>query len=88
MTDYFCFYLQNRQVQTGQTGGQLYSYTSLFSVPWSNIQGKPCAEPLFVLHPKSRYFMLGTLTEGDRLSTVDLHIKVACFVTMLILFTV
>jgi hypothetical protein len=28
-TDNFCFYLQ-----TGQTGGQLYSDTSPFSVPW------------------------------------------------------
>jgi len=26
--------LQNRQIQTGQTGGQLYSDTSLFSIPW------------------------------------------------------
>jgi hypothetical protein len=32
-TDYFCFYLENRQIQTGQTGGQWYSDTSLFSIP-------------------------------------------------------
>ena len=32
-TDNFCFYLQNRLIQTGQTGGQQYSDTSLFSVP-------------------------------------------------------
>ena len=32
-TDNFCFYLQNRLIQTGQTGGQLYSDTSPFSVP-------------------------------------------------------
>jgi hypothetical protein len=31
--DNFCFYLQNRLIQTGQTG-QLYSDTSPFSVPW------------------------------------------------------
>jgi hypothetical protein len=30
----FVFYLQNRFIQTGQTGGQLYSDTSPFSVPW------------------------------------------------------
>jgi hypothetical protein len=28
MTDNFCFYLQNRLIQTSQTGGQLYSDTS------------------------------------------------------------
>jgi hypothetical protein len=33
-TDNFCFYLQNRLIQTVQTGGQLYNDTSPFSVPW------------------------------------------------------
>jgi len=33
-TDNFCFYLQNRQNQTSQTGGHLYSDTSPFSIPW------------------------------------------------------
>jgi hypothetical protein len=33
-TDNFCFYLQNRQIQTSQKGGQQYSYTSPFSIPW------------------------------------------------------
>ncbi len=33
-TDNFCFYLQNRLIQTGQTGGQWYSDTSPFSIPW------------------------------------------------------
>ncbi len=32
--DNFCFYLQNRLIQTSQTGGQQYSDTSPFSVPW------------------------------------------------------
>jgi hypothetical protein len=36
-TDHFCLYLQNRLIQTGQTGGQLYSDTSPFSVPWSRV---------------------------------------------------
>jgi hypothetical protein len=31
-TDNFCYYLQHRLIQTGQTGGQLYSYTSPFRV--------------------------------------------------------
>jgi len=32
-TDNFCFYLQNRLIQTSQTGGQQYSATSPFSIP-------------------------------------------------------
>ncbi len=31
-TDNFAFYLQNRQIQTSQTGGQLYIDTSPFSI--------------------------------------------------------
>jgi hypothetical protein len=33
-TDNFCFYLQNRPILTGQTGGQQYSDTSPFNIPW------------------------------------------------------
>jgi hypothetical protein len=33
-TDYCCFYLQNRLIQTSQTVGQWYSDTSPFSFPW------------------------------------------------------
>jgi hypothetical protein len=36
IADNFSFYLQNRLIQTGQTGGQLYNDISLFSVPWMN----------------------------------------------------
>ncbi len=32
-TDNFCFYLQNRLIQTSQTGGQRYSDTSPLSIP-------------------------------------------------------
>ena len=32
--DNFWFYLQNRLVQTSQTGGQWYRDTSPFSIPW------------------------------------------------------
>jgi hypothetical protein len=32
-TDSFCFYFQNRLIQTSQTGGQLYSDTPPFSIP-------------------------------------------------------
>ncbi len=38
-TDNFCFYLQNRLIQTSQTGGQWYSDTSPFSIPWFNKPG-------------------------------------------------
>ncbi len=37
-TDNVCFYLQNRLIQTSQTGGQWYSDTSPFSIPWFNIE--------------------------------------------------
>ncbi len=33
-TDNFCFYLQNRLIQTSQTGGQQYSDASPLSIPW------------------------------------------------------
>jgi hypothetical protein len=33
-TDAFCFYLQKRLIQTGQTGGQLYSDTPPATIPW------------------------------------------------------
>jgi hypothetical protein len=33
-TDNFCFYLQNSRIQTSQKGGQQYSDTSPFSIPW------------------------------------------------------
>ncbi len=32
----FCFYWQNRLIETGQTGGQWYSDTSTFSIRWLN----------------------------------------------------
>ena len=37
-TDNFCFYLQNSLIQTSQTGGQSYSDTSSFSIPWTYIE--------------------------------------------------
>ncbi len=35
--DNFCFHLQNILIQTSQTGGQWYSETSPFSIPWSKV---------------------------------------------------
>jgi hypothetical protein len=37
-TDNICFYLQNRLIQTSQTGGQQYSDISPFSIPWFAIK--------------------------------------------------
>jgi hypothetical protein len=36
-SDNFCFYLQNRLIQTSQTGGQWYSDTSPFSILWLGV---------------------------------------------------
>jgi hypothetical protein len=36
-TDDFSFYVQNRLIQTGQTGGIWYSDTSPFSIPWIQV---------------------------------------------------
>ncbi len=41
-SDNFCFYLPNRQIQTSQTGGQWYSDTFPFSIPWSKWTLKSC----------------------------------------------
>ncbi len=41
-TDNFCFYLQNRLIQTSQTGGQLYSDSFPFSIPWLTLS--PCIQ--------------------------------------------
>jgi hypothetical protein len=35
-TDNCCFYFQNRLIPTSQTGGQQYSDTSPFSIPWTS----------------------------------------------------
>jgi hypothetical protein len=40
-TDNFCFYLQNRLFQTSQIGGQQYSDTSPFSIPWPGYELTP-----------------------------------------------
>jgi hypothetical protein len=41
--------LQNRLIQTSQTGGQQYSDTSPFSIPWIFISGFRCFHCLFCL---------------------------------------
>jgi hypothetical protein len=36
----FCFYLKNRLIQTRRTGGQWYSDTSPFNIPWKYNKGR------------------------------------------------
>jgi len=57
----FCLYLQNRLIQTSQTGGQWYSDTPPFSIPWFN---KPTS-----VHLISVYDLLSDqLNVSDQLS--------------------
>jgi hypothetical protein len=51
-TDNFCFHLQNRQIQTSQTGGQWYNDTSPFSIPWHSHCGSFSSSE-FVKFPKN-----------------------------------
>jgi hypothetical protein len=39
-----CFYLQNRLIQTSQTGGQQYIDTSPSSIPWSKYKERSLAQ--------------------------------------------
>jgi hypothetical protein len=63
-TDNFRFYLQNRLIQTGQTGGQWYSDTSPFSVPWlvtkkkSFVTLRPGASDIKLFAPNLRIFVV------------------------------
>jgi hypothetical protein len=57
-TDKFRFYLQNRLIQTSQTGGQRYSDTSPFSIPW-------CYHRSYHVNVNARY--LKTIFLSDQL---------------------
>ncbi len=46
MTGNFCFYLQDRLIQTSQTGGQWYSDTSPLEFPVRAFQAAPMPLPL------------------------------------------
>jgi hypothetical protein len=57
-TDNFCFYLQkqqNRLIQASQTGGQQYSDTFPFSIPWQKPFQSNVLQPVF-LPPKKVFF--------------------------------
>ncbi len=63
-TDIFGFYLQNRLIQTGQTGGQQYSDTPPFSIPWLQVRSQINVAPfppfffLFVFRRKKNFFFV------------------------------
>ena len=63
-TDNFCFYLQNRLIQTSETGDQWYSDTSPFSIPCSKIpeNGRQCKSQCFQATPKM--ILLKTQTQN------------------------
>jgi hypothetical protein len=53
-TDNFCFHLQNRLIQTSQTGGQRYSDTSPLSIPWFNFLPNVAACPKKIVFDDGR----------------------------------
>ncbi len=68
-TNNFCFYLQNRLIQTSQTGGQWYSDTSPFSVLlWRKNS--------FITHQLGRAALLGTDDQDEprhQVPKLELH---------------
>ncbi len=72
-TDNFCFYLQNRLIQTSQTGGQSYSDTSSFSIPCLMLLNKAGAcyecvpEINFLLANVLAYCAVSSMTKSKRL---------------------
>ena len=63
-TDNFYFYLQNRLIQTSQTGGQWYSDTSPFSIPCLTYKFKTTCEG----QTCSAYLVLALVTKERKLS--------------------
>ncbi len=60
-TDNFYFYLQNRLIQTSQTGGQQYSDTSPFSIPWinSNLNTNSLTKIPITLGTAKKFYSIG-----------------------------
>jgi hypothetical protein len=61
----FCFCLQNRLIQTSQTGGQWYSDTSPFSIPWSYNLHALCMQFTFHPTPNGRFKPETFFTRGN-----------------------
>jgi len=53
-TNNFGFYLPNRLIQTSQTGGEQYSDTSPFSVPWLSALSLSAWIPMSLETPTKR----------------------------------
>jgi hypothetical protein len=56
LTGSFCFYFQNRLIQTGQTEGQWYSDTSPFSIPCFG----------YAPHRALQYYTVVEVTDSDK----------------------
>ena len=63
-TDNFCFYLQNRLIQTSQARGQQYIDTSPFSIPCSKRRDAVYFTPVAAHLITNEYFLLVRM-EGD-----------------------
>jgi hypothetical protein len=58
-TENFCFYLQNRLIDTSQTGGQWNNDTSPFSIPcfyWLFLKAKAQPQPLATVYNKDLFY--------------------------------
>jgi hypothetical protein len=79
-TDNFCFYLQNRLIQTCQTGGQQYSDTSPFSIPWQqhfpSLQSKLCYVGGTQKNPSNLNYERGYLTSKRLFKLLKLNTSV------------
>jgi hypothetical protein len=62
-TDNISFYLQNRLIQTNQTGGQQYRDTSPFSIPW------PISQYVSALLKTQLFFFFNKCTSLLRIMT-------------------
>jgi hypothetical protein len=60
-TDNFCFYFQNRLIQTNQTGGQWYSDTSQFSIPCIYVCVGVCVFAYILLYHTYNCFKCSTI---------------------------
>jgi hypothetical protein len=76
-TEIFCFYLQNRLVQTSQTRGQWYSDTSTFSIPWSVLQNSIYSSLAF-RQSKLERFPLQALYFARRAGTITTGAPLQC----------
>ncbi len=79
-TNNFCFYLQNRLIQTSQTGGQWYPDTSPFSIPWvgfhchqySAIQMRKCVKTKIQTSHWKAHFWVHVCYRGHHLKGMQI----------------